>query len=83
MSRSTGSSVQPHVSTTGTAAVVSSARVPGVCSVPTTSRPSGRRPRKLRTAQHPNMPVIIEHVTEDEVPAAKEFVHGALVAAGV
>jgi sugar phosphate isomerase/epimerase len=38
---------------------------------------------ELLAAQHPNMPVIIEHVTEDEVPAAKQFVHGALVAAGV
>ena len=37
----------------------------------------------LLAAQHPNMPVITEHVTEDEVPAAKQFVHGALVAAVV
>jgi sugar phosphate isomerase/epimerase len=37
---------------------------------------------KLLAAQHPNMPVIIEHVTEDEVPAAKQFVYDALTAVG-
>jgi hypothetical protein len=34
-------------------------------------------------AQHPNMPVVIEHVTEDEVPAAKKFVQDALIEVGV
>ncbi|SHN12596.1 sugar phosphate isomerase/epimerase family protein [Cryptosporangium aurantiacum] len=37
----------------------------------------------LLAQQHPNMPVIIEHVTEDEVPAAKDFVYKALAEAGV
>jgi sugar phosphate isomerase/epimerase len=37
---------------------------------------------KLLAAQHPNMPVIIEHVTEDEVRAAKQFVYDALTAVG-
>jgi hypothetical protein len=37
---------------------------------------------KLLAAQHPNMPVIIEHVTEGEVPAAKQFVYDALIQVG-
>jgi sugar phosphate isomerase/epimerase len=37
-----------------------------------------------RLAQkHPNIPIIIEHLTEDDVPRAKQFLDGKLRANGV
>ncbi|GAA2895866.1 sugar phosphate isomerase/epimerase [Streptosporangium fragile] len=38
---------------------------------------------ELLAARHPNMTVIIEHVTEDEAPAAKEFVDARMIEVGV
>ena len=38
---------------------------------------------KLLAEQHPNMPIIVEHVDEGDIPRAKAFVDGVLRKVGV
>lgn len=38
---------------------------------------------KLFAKHHPNMPLIIEHLDEGEIPVAKKFVDGVLQKVGV
>ena len=67
---SIGSSVKSQSSTTGSAAVDRSLRVPGVCATPTRITPSGRRPSSAAMiASSPS--ALVLRVAKDEVIAKR------------